>query len=154
MVRLAFALPADEPLPDAGQFYQWLAPHPDSTAAQWMMNYVRTYQRAGAVLARPPGRNIEFSRNRLTPLGWWIFAGMLISLFPPYTRTVGVWMITILAAMIPTFLVGIENERYFLPAWPLLILLLGIAIDVPFRLIRRSCHSSPGGGLVRPVGCM
>jgi hypothetical protein len=134
MVRLAFALPSDVPLPPAAQFRDWLSPHPDSQAARWMQDYVRTYQSLGVLVLRPGEHSEIAGRYRITLLGFWLALGMLCALFPPYLRTLGVWVILMGSALLGTYLVGIEHTRYFAPAWPIIFLALAVALDWPIRL--------------------
>ena len=138
MLRLAFGVPRKAPFPSNDQFHQWTAPHPDSAAARLLLGYVKTYQRLGALVSRPQGENHSLGQYRPTLLGAWLLLGMLAALFPPFLRTIGVWVIGISAALMATYLVGIEHVRYFAPAWPIVLLALAVVIDWALRLLRRS----------------
>jgi len=133
MVRLAFGLPKSEPLPPAPQFAAWLAPHPDSAAATWLVNYVRAYDHAGDLVTRPQGDETPIWQCRPTPLAWWLLLGIALSLVPPYLRTLGVWNVMTLGYLFAVYLVGIQQTRYIAPAWPIFLLTLGVVIDWPLR---------------------
>ncbi len=135
MVELAFGLPRGAPLPDAGTFRGWLAPHPDSPSARWLQGYVRAYHDAGVLLQRPTASGWSLTACRITFVGWWVALGVLLALIPPYLRSLGVWAILMGGAMLATYLVGIEHTRYFAPTWPLILLLLGVVLDWPIRLL-------------------
>ncbi len=143
MERLAFALPKDEPIPDAAQFREWLAPHPHSAAAKWLTDWVRAYQRIWVLVDRPEGPRPSLWKCRLTPLGWCVVLGGLLALIPPYLRSTGVWVIAFAGAMIATYMVGIEHTRYFAAVWPVAFLALGVLIDFPARVLLRI---QPNGG--------
>jgi hypothetical protein len=134
MVRHAFGLPRDQPLPDAGQFRAWLAPHPDSAVAKWLVGYVSAYQRAGDLVVRPKGEGTPLWQCHPTPLAWWLLLGIALSLAPPYLRTLGVWNVAMLGYLLAVYLVGIQQTRYIAPAWPVFLLTLGVVIDRPLRL--------------------
>ncbi len=134
MLRIAYGLPRSEPFPSKAELAGWLDPHGDSAAARWMVAYVRAYQAAGALVVRPGGGQPSLDRYRPTALGWWLLAGMLVACFPPFLRTVGVWGIAMAAALVATYLVGIQNVRYFGPAWPLVLLTLTVPLDAIFRV--------------------
>lgn len=138
MVRLAFALPVGEPVPDVAQFREWLAPRSDSPAVKWLTGYVRAYQSAGVLIDRPEGPRPSLWKCRLTPLGWCVVIGGLLALIPPYLRTVGVWVIAFAGATLATYMVGIEHTRYFAAVWPVVFLALGVIVDLPIRVFRRA----------------
>jgi hypothetical protein len=133
MIRHAFALPLREPIPDAAQFTAWLAPHPDSAAAKWLIAYVRAYERAGELVVRPQGDETPIWQCRPTPLAWWLLLGIALSLVPPYLRTLGVWNVMTLGYLFAVYLVGIQQTRYIAPAWPIFLLTLGVVLDWPLR---------------------
>jgi len=137
MVKLAFGLPKDAPLPDAATFRSWISPHPDSAAAGWLKNYVRTYSAGGELITRPEASGWSLAQCRLTPVGWLTVVGGLLALFPPYLRPLGGWVVLMSGALLATYLVGIEHTRYFAPAWPLVLLALGVVLDWPIRLFHK-----------------
>jgi hypothetical protein len=133
MVRYAFGLSRHEPMPDAAQFYAWLAPHPDSAAAKWLVGFVDAYERAGDLMVRPQGDSTPIWQCRPTPLAWWLLLGIALSLIPPYLRTLGVWNVMTLGYLCAVYLVGIQQTRYIGSAWPVFLLTLGVGIDWPLR---------------------
>ena len=137
MIRLAFGLPRDRPLPGIDEFRARLAPRPDSAAARWLHGYVRAYHSAGALLTRPDRPGWSLAECRPTSLGWLVVLGGLLTLLSPYRRTLGVWLVLMSGAMLATYLVGIEHTRYFAPTWPLLLLVLAVPFDGIFRLASR-----------------
>lgn len=136
MLRIAFGIPRKAPFPTNEQFWQWTCPHPGSAASRWMSSYVQTYQRLGALVSRPTGERHSLDQYRPTWLGWWLLLGAVAACFPPFFRTVGVWLIGMTAALLATYLVGIEHVRYFAPMWPLVLLTLAIVLDWPLRMLR------------------
>jgi hypothetical protein len=136
MLRLAFGIPRKAPFPSTEQFYQWTAPHPDSAIARWLLGYVETYQRLGALVTRPSGEDHSLGQYRPTFPGWWLLLGMLAACFPPFLRVLGVWIVGMTAALMATYLVGIEHVRYFAPMWPIVLLALAVVIDWPVRLLQ------------------
>lgn len=136
MMRIAFGLPGDAPLPSHEQLQRWTNPHGDSAASRWMINYVRTYQGLGALVERPADANTPLDRYRPTLLGVWMLLGMVVACFPPFLRTVGVWGIALAGALVATYLVGITHVRYFAPVWPLVMLMLAVPIDGAIRGIK------------------
>ncbi len=134
MLRIAFGIPSKAPFPSKEQFWSWTCPHPDSAVSRWMVSYVKTYQQLGELVKRPTGERRSFDQYRLTWLGWALLLGAIAACFPPFLRTVGVWVIGMTAAMLATYLVGIQHVRYFAPMWPIVLLALAIVIDWPIRI--------------------
>ncbi len=133
MLRLAFGLGAQEPFPTREQFRAWINPRPDSWAAQWLPAYADAYQQAGTLVRRPASALSPLSDFRLTPLGWWVLVGLIMSLFAPFRVPLGVWVFAVFAGIFGAYLVGIQQVRYFAPAWPLVILALAIPLDAVAR---------------------
>ena len=134
MIRLTVAIPRGEPIPSVEAFTKMLAPDPDSPVAKWMMDYTLAYNRAGAILGSPSGHGHPLSAFLPTVLGWFVIAGGLISLVPPYLRSLGIWNIAMAGYLFAVYLVGVENHRYFAPAFPLMMLCLGTFADAAFRV--------------------
>jgi len=134
MVRIAFGIPKDEPLPDADALRQRVSPRPDSAAARWLVNYTKAYQAAGTLRTRAHGLSPALANNRLTPLAWALIGGVLLSAFPPFLRTLGAWNAAILGYLFAVYLVGIEQSRYFAAAWPVFLLSLALVPEAAFRL--------------------
>jgi hypothetical protein len=142
-LRLVFGIPRSGPFPAVDQFRAWTNPRPDSAAARWLPAYVHAYQAAGALVKRPDSGLKPIADYRPTFLGWWLLLGAAISLLPPYFRALGVWVLLLGVGLFATYLVGIQHVRYFAPAWPVVLLALGAAIDGPFRSIMRLRKSLP-----------
>lgn len=137
ILRLALGVPRSSPFPSREQLQAWTNPNPDSAAARWLPAYVEAYQSAGALVKRPESELRQISSYRPTFLGWWFLLGALLAFLPPYFRTVGVWVLLLGAGLFATYLVGIMHVRYFAPAWPVVLLTLGVAIDAPLRSLLR-----------------
>jgi predicted benzoate:H+ symporter BenE len=87
-------------------------------------------------------------KSRITPLGVWLLAGIVLALLPPHTRTLGVWSLAATGFLLSFFLISQPNPRYFAPAWPVLIVLLAVPADVLVRLVtgifrRRETSAAP-----------
>lgn len=136
MLRIAFGLPLEGPFPSIEQFKEWTNPRGDNPVSDWMINYVRAYQSCGALVVRPVDDPRTLDRYRPTFLGWWLILGGLVACFPPFLRTVGVWVIAMAGGLFATYLVGIEHVRYFAPAWPIIFLALAVPLDGILRWIK------------------
>ena len=150
-VRLAFNLPARGALPDYAEFQQRLSPAPGSFAARAVQGWVRLLEHTSDFVRLPDAREVrdrEIFKARLTPLGWWLCAGLLLSLLPPYTRTLGVWVLIAISYLVGVFLVSQINPRYFGPAWPMLNVVLAVPVDLAGRLALSFLRprTAPGGG--------
>lgn len=143
MLRIAFGLPRNAPLPDYEEFRKRISPRPDSPAAAWLMAFADAYQDAGTLLQRPNGSQSTLAECRPTPLFWWLALALLLSLFPPWLKPLGVWSVTIGGYLVAVYLVGIEHQRYFAFAWPLLIFLLPLPLDAVVRVIRARRAAAP-----------
>lgn len=78
------------------------------------------------------------SGARPTALGWWMIAALLLSLLPRYRRTLGVWMIVACGYLFGVFLISQVNPRYFGLAWPILVILWAVPMDVILSLCQKA----------------
>ena len=138
-VRFAFALPRTGDLPPYSEFQRQLSPAPDGFAARAVNGWVAAYLHAADIVRLPVKSGDAHSRSilraRLTPLGWWLVAGAVLSLLPPYTRRLGVWTLVAASYAAGVFLVSQVNPRYFAPVWPVLVPLLAVPADMLARLL-------------------
>lgn len=139
MLRTAFGIPRSAPFPPYPELRARIAPKPDSAAAKFLIAYSDRYQAAGRLLERKNNKAL-LADMRPTWLFYWLALGTLVSLCLPYLRTIGVWSITFGGYLVAVYLVGIEHQRYFAVAWPLLIVLIFLVLDGCWRLLsaRRS----------------
>ena len=138
-IRFAFALPPTGALPPYSEFQRRLSPAPDGFAARAVNAWVAAYFHA-ADFVQMPVRTIDphsrsILRARIKPLGWWLIAGALLSLLPPYTRRLGVWTLVAASYLAGVFLFSQVNPRYLAPSWPVLIPLLAVPADMLARLL-------------------
>lgn len=132
MLRIAFGLPSVRPFPTYEEFRNMVSPRPDSAVAKFLVRYAETYQAYGALVFRP-AENSPLRDCQPTLQAWWLLAGAILSLFPTYRKTLGVWTITMCGYLPAVYLVGIEHHRYFALAWPLIIILLALVPEVVIR---------------------
>jgi hypothetical protein len=149
MLRVAFGLGREGPLPPFEWFQERINPRPDSGLAEWLMRYVRSIQNSGQLVVRPTDAEPLLTECRLTVLGWWVVIGAGLSLLPWFFRRVGVWTVTLAMYLVAVFLVGVEHTRYFAPAWPVVILLLAVPIDAVIRVVLRKRDFGSGGRWLR-----
>ena len=139
-LRMAFGLPKRGPLPRWEEFQHRISPAPDSWPARAVLSWVRGYERVSNLVRLPdgrPSRERTLAAMRLTPLGWWMVAAILLSLLPRYRSTLGVWTVIVLGYAIGVFLVSQINPRYFCPAWPVLVVLLAVPADLLVTVVAR-----------------
>jgi hypothetical protein len=128
-----------ERLPPWAEFQRRMQPGKDLWAERFFFRYVRDYEHAFDLTRLPQGEVTERSIRRAQVLlpGWWLLAALPLALLPRYRSTLGVWMLVAVSYLSGVFLVSQMNPRYFAPAWPLLLVLLAVPLDVAVRLIRR-----------------
>jgi hypothetical protein len=139
----AFALRA--PLPPWEEFRARLEPRPIAEAPAVVLGWMRGYERVGDVVRLPEGKDLSergIGRARPTGLGIWLLLGAVLSLFPRYRSTLGVWMLVGVGYLFGVFLVSQPNPRYFGPAWAMLLPLLAVPADALLRALRP--HASEG----------
>ena len=139
-VRLAFGIPKKAPLIPYEEFKHRLAPAPDGWAARTMQAYNDGFESVSDLVRLPTGsiRERVITKARPTFLGWWLIAGLLLSLLPRYRLTLGVWMIVAVGYLYTLFLVSQINPRYFAVAWPVFVPLLALPADVLVSLAVRA----------------
>jgi hypothetical protein len=145
----AFGLPEKPPLPSYPELEERLSPKGAVGSAERVMSWVQGYARLSDFVALPQNMRAEersIWKARITPLGVWLLAGVLLALLPPYTRTLGVWSIAAGGFLVGFFLISQANPRYFAPAWPVLIVLLAVPADLLVRaaaaLVRRGSRGA------------
>lgn len=137
MMRLAFAIPKEMPYPEFDYFQQRIAPHPDSKAAVFLQAYAKKFGEVCSFFENPKDRELGFGVARPTFLCWWALAAVVASFFGPYRRTLAVWTVCVICYIFGTYLVGTQNQRYFVLAWPFLLLLLPVIPDGIARIVKR-----------------
>jgi hypothetical protein len=130
----AFGIPKGEPLPPFEEFQTRLAPHPGTWAESAVLATARTYQAAGDFVRLPhttqgdPESAKAFTNTRITFLGWWTLASLLVSLV--WWRTLGVWTITTVGYVVGVYLCALVQGRFFLPAWLVMLPVLVTPLDL------------------------
>jgi hypothetical protein len=137
MMRIAFGIPGTAAYPSYEEMRGWVSPRPDSFWTRSFLAYADTYQSFGDLVHRPQGQRTTLAEMRLTPLGWAVVLGALVSLFPPFFRTLGVWTIAFGGYLIAVFLVGVEHHRYFALTWPFVLVLLAVVPEAAVLAVRR-----------------
>jgi hypothetical protein len=132
-MQLLLGLPKTQPMPSYEEITQRIAPNPDSAVAKTLQQYTNAYQARLAFL--DPAED-DVDAAPLTPVGWWLLAAVPLALLPAYFRHLGVWAIALLGYLFGVFLVGGTNPRFFGPAWPVIILLLVVPLDILVSLAR------------------
>ncbi len=146
-LRMILGLPRNEPLPPYAEIRARLEPHPNAPAAQWIERYVEIVEKYVRLENDTSDDQVPATgRDTPTALGWWLAAGILLSLTPFYFRRLGLWTIIIGGYVFGVFLVGSANARFFGAAWPILTVLLAVPLDVLLRLAARFL-----GGRATPV---
>jgi hypothetical protein len=136
MIRLSMGIPLQGPMPSFEELRARISPDPQSAGGAFMVKYADWYQNHAPLVSRVKGENGKPARAGLTGLGWWLIGGCLLSLLGAYRRGLGVWTLVVISALVATFLVGIQNHRYFAPSWPFVVVLLALPLDV---LVRSVC---------------
>lgn len=138
-LRMILGLSRREPLPPYAEIRARLEPHPNAPAAQWIERYVEIVEKYVRLENDTSDDRVPATgRDTPTALGWWLAAGILLSLTPYYFRRLGLWAIIIGGYVFGVFLVGSANARFFGAAWPILTLLLAVPLDVLLLLVVRS----------------
>lgn len=136
----ALGLPSRGPLPDYTEFQKRISPAPSAWTAKVVNAWVNGFE-AHSDLVRLPsdsaGKEGSIYNARLTALGYWMIAGILLSLLPAYRNLLGSWAIVAVGYLYTLFLISQANARYFAPAWPVLIVLIVIPADLCVRLVQR-----------------
>jgi hypothetical protein len=134
----AFGLPEKGELVPYADFQREISPAPQAWTARTVVAWVAWLERVSDFVTLPNDRD-EMQRSiwksRITPLGVWLLAGVVLALLPPHTRTLGVWSLAAMGFLLSFFLISQPNPRYFAPAWPVLIVLLAVPADVLARLV-------------------
>jgi hypothetical protein len=132
-----FGFAKGERLPSWEEFRDRVVPHRAPWMERTLVAFVTGYERTFDLTRLPQASKKEQSFRRLTilPLGWWLLAALPFAFLPAYRRTLGVWLLVALSYLGGVFLVSQMNPRYFAPAWPLLLPLFFIPLDVLVRLI-------------------
>jgi len=139
VARRILALPRG-PLPDYAEISARLAPHPGGFAERTVRAWVEGYLSVCDLIVMPRDREGEVQAiipPKFTPLGWWLLAGIVLSLLPRYRPVLGVWAIAACLYLVGVFCVSHMNPRYFAPAWPVFIPLLAVPADALLALLRR-----------------
>jgi hypothetical protein len=134
-----FGFPRKTPLPPYDEFLRRVSPAPPDTVAERMVvGWVKGVERYGDFVKLPTdaqARDRDIRKSKLLPLGWWLIAGMLISLIGRYWKTLGVWTIIASGYLAGVFLFAQTNPRYLCPAWIVMIVLLAVPADALLRLL-------------------
>ncbi len=136
-IHRVFGFREGEKLPPWEQFQIRLQPRPDSWPERFFFQYVRAYHRAFDLTRLPqrPATDRSILHGRVLLPGWWLLAALPLALLRAYRRTLGVWMLVAVSYLCGVFLVSQMNPRYFAPAWPILMVLLAVPLDVVARVI-------------------
>jgi len=138
-VPLAFGLPKNEQLPPYDDFKGRLAPAPGGWAEGIVCKWCYWIQPVADMVTLPkpgghaPAAEWAITRARLTLLGWWMLASLLLSLC--YWRTLGVWVVTVCGYLGGVFLISVVQTRYFAPAWIVFLPVLAVPLDLLLRSI-------------------
>lgn len=143
-VRELFALPKTGPLIPYAEFRQRLSPEQECWQSRLFVGWTQAFGAHTDLFAPPPRGPGDTATSLLPPrptlLGCWLLAGIVLSLFPRYFSTLGVWTLGALSYLSGVFLVTIVNYRYFDAAWPILIVLLALPADALVARILPYCH--------------
>lgn len=136
-IHRAFGFGREEKLPPWEEFQWRISPRPGSWPERFFLSYVRGYEHAFDLTRLPQGPVTERSIVRAQVLwpGWLLLSALPLALLPQYRRTLGVWMAVAVCYLSGVFLVSQMNPRYFAPAWPILLLLLALPLDVVVRMV-------------------
>lgn len=145
LLKFLFGLPQDTPAPSLAELQQQIAPHPQAPQAAWMQHYADRFGVASALI-HPVGEGAD-ALPRPTPLGWYLLAGLLLSLAPPYWRSLTPWTVVAVGYLAGVYLVGSANPRFFALVLPMLLLCLAVPFDLIVRLVSaiRFRLASPAG---------
>ena len=136
-IRLALALPKKGPIQSYEEYRRKLEPAPGSWRARFVQTTAQMYGTRFNFFRFPnlPKEQCKISLARPSLLCWWVVAGGLLSLLPQYRRTLGVWAILAVGYLFGAFLVSVVNAHYFIPVWPVVMLLLAVPADVISALV-------------------
>jgi hypothetical protein len=129
--RRAHDLPRHGPLPPYEEFATRLEPVPDSWQArifQAVMSRVAQFD-----LVTLPGGPIEerqITKAWPTLWGWLALAGAVISFLPRYRVGIGVWTLVSFSFLYGVFAFSEVNYRHFAPAWPVVLILIVLPVDL------------------------
>jgi hypothetical protein len=136
----AFGFKKGEPLPPYEEFRQRLA-HPNTWAEDVVLGLARAYQSVTDFVKFPSSQfkgsdtGREFSKIRVTWLGWYLLLSLLASLV--WWRTLGVWTILAVGYLCGVYLCALVQARFFLPAWLVFLPVFYAPIDLAARRLTR-----------------
>jgi hypothetical protein len=138
-VRLAFAMPKKGPIPPYDIYQHTLEPAPGSWPARVVRAWVGAYGQKLDFLRYPPGgkEQLKVPLVKVTFLGWWFFAGILLSFTPGYWRTLGAWALISVGYVFGVYLISVDNVHYIAPAWSIFFVLLAVPAEAILRLFFR-----------------
>ncbi|HEV7401411.1 MAG TPA: hypothetical protein VGO11_00730 [Chthoniobacteraceae bacterium] len=137
---MALGLPKRGPLPPYAEIREKLAPVHDGWAERFITGWIAGYATHGDLVAWPPGKERDQigSMARPTLLGWYFLAAMAAAFTTRrYLRTHGVWVLAALSYLAGVFLLTQVNVRYFGAAWPALLPILVLPLDLLCSLVAR-----------------
>lgn len=137
MMRIAFGISKNAPYPSYETLAKRVTPRPESFWTKFYLAYADAFQSWGDLLHRPHHQQTVLRDMRITPLGWWVLAGGILSLCGRWLRPLGVWTVTFGGYLIAVYLVGVEHHRYFALVWPFLPLLLALVPETGWQIVRR-----------------
>jgi len=146
-LRRLLALPREGALPPADDFARRIAPRPGSWMERAFLDYATAFQSAADLVrieerGTPAERSIRHARP--TFLGGWLLVAMALSVaMHSYRPVLGVWAVIAVGYLFGVFLFSQLNPRYFGPALPIFIVLLGVPVDALVSAFRRRRAHAP-----------
>jgi hypothetical protein len=127
-----------ERLPPWEEFQARMQPRKDSSAERFILGYARDVAHALDLVRLPDGPTVERSvlRSRVLVPGWWLLVALPLVLLPRYRPTHGVWVLVALSYLWGVFLTTVAIPRYFAPAWPILLVVMALPLDVVVRAVK------------------
>ncbi len=137
---MAFGFKTGEALPPYAEFRPRLA-HPGTWAEQAVVAVTSRYGDAADLVRMPTSRanatleERSFKNTRLTALGWWLVASLILALLR--WRTLGIWVMTSVGYLCGVYLCALVQTRFFLPAWLVFIPVIFVPLDWLAQRFRR-----------------
>jgi hypothetical protein len=75
---------------------------------------------------------------RVTPVGWWLLAAVVLALQPAVFPRLGVWLVVVLGYAVGVHLLGSSNPRFLIPIWSVLCVAAALPADALLRLFHRA----------------
>ncbi len=137
MLRIVFGLPKDRGAVSdlRGEFRRMVSPHPDSSAAGFLVSYADAYQAAGALVYRAAGDATPLRDCRPTFLAWWLLAEYWCPCCSPHRRTIGVWTLAMCGYLPAVFWSASSITVILRWSRPLIILLLALVPEAILQWI-------------------